>query len=59
LEAIKVRGEGEEDDTLDTGRAVDGIIASLGEYLRGEVPHLGPNGPRIVPEMALKDMDIH
>jgi hypothetical protein len=59
LEASKVAWAGEENDTLTEGRAVDGIIASLVEYLRGEAPHLRPDGPRIVPEMALKDKDIH
>lgn len=54
LEAIKVAWAGEENDTLDPGRGVNGIVASLGEQLREEEPHLRPKGPRIGPEMAQK-----
>jgi hypothetical protein len=65
LEAVKVAWAGKEKVSLDADRTVDGIVASLGEHLRSEAPHLRPKGPRIVPEMAqreraaLKDKDIH
>jgi|WetSurMetagenome_2_1015567.scaffolds.fasta_scaffold239811_1 hypothetical protein len=54
LEVIKVAWAGEENDTPDPGRGLDGIVSSLGEHLRVEEPYLRPKGSRIVPEMAQK-----